>query len=153
MRVRLHPLTTIKERLKQCRVVVLMASRASLLSSVIHAAFYSHNDFACCSNNKWLYVFIPVRWTPCNTCIGNVMFYYCYIFYYCQFQDVLVRKNELVKKGSNFNTYQERKFQFWVLLLFRIIIIASQSQKLQIVLYVMCTVIYCQVLKPALITK
>ena len=147
MRVRLHRLTTIKERLKQCRVVVLMASRASLLSSVIHAAFYSHNDFACCSNNKWLYVFIPVRWTPCNTCIGNVMFYYCYIF-------TTVNSNTFwSEKGSNFNTYQERKFQFWVLLLFRISIIASRESKITNCFVCMCTVIYCQVLKPALIAK
>lgn len=62
LRARLRRLTSVKKRLMTSRLVVsLTASRASLLSSVVHAAFYSHNDFACCSNNKWLYVFIPVR--------------------------------------------------------------------------------------------
>ncbi len=47
------------------RVVVPVLSHALTgLTSVIHAAFLKYNDFACCSNNKWLYVFIPVRWTP-----------------------------------------------------------------------------------------
>jgi hypothetical protein len=49
---------TNKELARKAKEVRPVATK---LSVMIPSSFYIYNDFACCSNNKWLRQFIPVR--------------------------------------------------------------------------------------------